>query len=168
MKSLSFSIERVKKYTNALGKSLPDLQSLKSLPKVQLLSAIGESDSFLDAPQSDYEELAVLVNALDVSGDNVLDPNGEATNSLEAAEARLNSFLRALERCNRTALADNVLTDEDQGENVITRYRRAIYGTQALINVVQDKRWEILNHDAPLSQIAKFHSAQNTRVELTG
>ena len=168
MRSLSFSIERVKKFTSALGKSLPDLQSLKSLPKVQLLSAIGESNSFLDAAQSDYEELAVLINALEVSGDNMLDPDGEATNSLEAAEGRLNSFLRALERCHRTALADNVLTNEDQGEYVITRYKRAIRGTQVLINVVQDKRWEILNHDAPLSQIAKFHSAQNTLVELTG
>jgi len=131
-----------------------------------VLKAIEETVDALAKLQNEYEEITVLINALDVSGKEMLDPDGEAADTFESSENILKEFLGLIERCHKSALNDPELRG-DHEENIAMEFERTIHCVQILIGVIQDKRWEIMEHDADHDElIGPFKSTKDLIADL--
>ena len=157
MRSLSYSKERVAKFTSVIGENLPSLQVLEAVEKVV--------DNLCDI-QKDYEELAYLIHGLEVSGNVMLDPEGESAARFEKAENELKQFIEHLEICHQSAKNDPELIGYHE-DSVVVEFEKAIIGTEFLIGVMQDKRWELMEHDANFDEYnGAFESAEKLIAEL--
>ncbi len=157
MTSLSYSKERVEKYTSAIGENLPSLRILNAVEKV-----IDKLCRF----QRDYEELAYLIYGLEISGDVALDPEGESVASFERAETRLKQFVLYLEKLEQSAQVDPELNG-DHEESVVMEFKKTINCAKYLISVLQDKRWQVMDHDADSEEvIGPFESAEDLIADL--
>lgn len=154
--SLSYSTYRVRKLTSVTGESLPDLRFLK---------LISETVDKLIKVQMVLEERAYLINGLDISGIELLDPKGEAAASFEKAEEKLKKFISYLEDCHESAHADPDLKGDHQ-DCIVMEFEKVISATHYLTAVMQDKRWEILEHDAEYDDVIKYDSIEEFLVEL--